>query len=100
MKLKIVNVKKFITSTLIVLGIIALVYTIFSNKSFSKTEVKFKTETIVSGDTIWEIAKNEKNYNEYYKNKDIRYIVYDIQNANNISNTNLNEGDIILIPTY
>lgn len=100
MKLKIVNIKKFVTSIMIMLGIITLIYMVFSNKSYSKTEEKYKTEIIVSGDTIWEIAKNEKDTNEYYKNKDIRYIAYDIQNINNLSNSNLIEEQEILIPTY
>lgn len=100
MKLKIVNFKKFITSIVIMLGAITLIYMMFSNKSYSKTEERYKTEVIVCGDTIWDIAKNEKSENEYYRDKDIRYIAYDIQNINNLSNSNLFEGQKILIPTY
>lgn len=100
MKLKIVNSKKFLTSIIFILGIITLVCILFANKSYSKTEETYKTEIIVSGDTIWEIAKTEKNINAYYKDKDVRYIVYDIEQLNNISNSNLMEGQEILIPTY
>lgn len=100
MKLKIVNIKKFLTSVVIILGFVILACILCTNKSYSKTKEVYKTEVIVSGDTIWEIAKNEKYTNEYYKNKDVRYIVYDIKNINNISNNTLCEGQEIYIPTY
>ena len=100
MNLKIIDVKKFVTGIIIILSLCIFVGIIFTNKSYSKTEETYKTEIIISGDTIWEIAKNEKNTNEYYKGKDIRYIVYDIKNINSISDNTLSEGQKILIPTY
>ena len=100
MKLKIVNVKKFLLSIIILFSLIVLSLIIFANKSYSKSEESYKTEIIVYGDTLWNIAKNEKNINEYYKDKDVRYIVYDIQEINNLSNTNLAQGQEILIPIF
>ena len=98
--MKIVNVKRFVSSFFIVLGLITLIFVFFSNKSYSKSNKGYKSELVVSGDTIWEIAKNEKLSNEYYKNKDIRFIAYDIQKINNITNTNILEGQELLIPIF
>lgn len=100
MKLKIVNVKKFVTSIIILAMAIILMFIVFSGSVYSKTELKYKAEFISSGDTLWNIAKQEKDENEYYSGKDIRYIVYDIQKINNISNQNLKDGQEILIPTF
>ena len=100
MNLKIVNFKKFITSILLLFGLITLACLLFSNKSYSKAKEAYKKETIVLGDTLWTIAQNEQTNNEYYKNKDIRYIVYDIEKLNDISNCNLKEGQEILIPIF
>ncbi len=100
MNLKIVNFKKFITSILILFGVIILACILFSNKSYSKAKESYKKETIVLGDTLWTIAQNEQTNNEYYKNKDIRYIIYDIEKLNDISNCNLKEGQEILIPIF
>mgnify|MGYP004650344459 FL=1 len=100
MKIKIVNVKKFFLNCTILLGIIVICGVIFTNKSYSKTEEVYKNEIIVQGETLWGIAKNEKNNNDYYKDKDVRYIVYDLQQINNLSNTNLLDGQEIIIPTY
>lgn len=100
MKLKIVNVKKFFLNCTMLLGIVVIYGIIFTNKSYSKSEEVYKNETIVQGETLWEIAKNEKNNNDYYKDKDVRYIVYDLQQINNLLNTNLIDGQEIIIPTY
>lgn len=100
MKLKIVNVKKFFLNCTMLLEIVVICGIIFTNKSYSKSEEVYKNETIVQGETLWEIAKNEKNNNDYYKDKDVRYIVYDLQQINNLLNTNLIDGQEIIIPTY
>lgn len=89
MNLKIVNRKKFLRSMFIIfLGIIIISF-IISNKSFSHTESKYKTLYVSSGDTLWNIAKEEQNSNEYYKNKNIQNIVNDIKKLNHMSNSNL-----------
>ena len=62
---------------------------IIVNKTLSHAEVKFKTICISNGDTLWDIAKEEQISNDYYKNKDIRNIIYDIKLTNHMSNSNL-----------
>ena len=83
---------------ILVIGIIVL-NTIFSIKSsYSKVEVKYKAEYASCGDTLWSIAERESKLNKYYQDKDIRYIIYDLKQINNLSNSNLKEGQEIFIP--
>lgn len=98
MNLKIVNIKKFILSVLFVLLIIIVSSLFISKVSFSYGEPSYKKVSIIYGDTLWSISKIEKQYNEYYANKDIRYIVEDIKKINNMTNSNIYEGQEILIP--
>ena len=97
MKLKIVNKKKFTRSIIILLGVIISAFLGISN-TYSKTEIAYKEDYIIEGDTIWSIAENEVKSNEYYKNKDIREVIYDIKKLNNIKNENLEIGQKIIIP--
>jgi LysM repeat protein len=55
---------------------------------------------VSNGDTLWEIAKLEKNTNEYYKNKDIREIVFDIKKVNNLQTSDIYEHQKLLIPNF
>jgi len=94
--MKIVNKKKFIRSvSLLIIFIILLLI----NTSFSHTETNYKKISVISGDTLWSIAKQEKNNNGYFKNKDIRDIIDEIKYINNLSSSNLNVGDELTVPT-
>lgn len=42
-----------------------------------------------TGDTLWSIAKQEQESNEYYTNKDIRDIIQDIKITNSIIDSDL-----------
>lgn len=97
--MKIVNVKKFIR-TVSILGILVLMLIIFSNKTYSKVDTKYREEYIVSGDTLWNISKEESKYNKYFENKDIREIVSEIKRINKLETLDLYEGQKILIPVY
>lgn len=97
MKIKIVNKKKFIRSIIILVGLIILML-LGINNTYSKTEISYKEDYILKGDTLWSIAENERNTNEYYKNKDIREVMYEIRKINNLQNENLTIGQKILIP--
>ncbi len=89
MNLKIVNEKKFLRSIILIFIFIMIGSFIIANKTLSHAEVKFKTICISNGDTLWDIAKEEQISNDYYKNKDIRNIIYDIKLTNHMSNSNL-----------
>ena len=97
--MKIVNMKKFVRSLILAFGILLLISFIFVNKSFSHSEKKYKQIYISSGDTLWTIAKEEKNNNEYFENKDIREIVYELKTTNKLVSYNLKIGQEINIPT-
>lgn len=50
--------------------------------------------TVQTGDTIWKIAQNNAS-----KEKDIRCLVYEIREINNLSTASLKPGQVIKIPT-
>ena len=76
--MKIVNVKKFIR-TISILVILILIIILFSNKTYSKVDTKYKEESIILGDTLWSISQEESKNNKYFENKDIREIVSEIK---------------------
>lgn len=97
--MKIVNKRKFVKSVSIVIILIsALIF--FEKNIYSKVEVTYKEDYIYKGDTLWSIAKNEIENNKYFENKDIRDVVRELKNVNNLSNSNLVEGKKIKIPVY
>ena len=97
--MKIVNVKKFIR-TISILVILILIILLFSNKTYSKVDTKYKEESIILGDTLWSISQEEAKNNKYFENKDIREIVSEIKRINKLDNLDLREGQKLLIPTY
>ncbi len=98
MNLKIVNGLKFIRSILIILGIIACVTLFVSNKSFSHKDTQYKTIYVANGDTLWSIAKDEKNTNSFYENKDIRDIIDNIKSVNKLNTSDLATNQRLVIP--
>ena len=99
--MKIVNIKKFIKMVIITVAIILGVLILLTNNSFSKGEIKRKTFSVSSGDTLWSIASFERLNNDYYKNKDIREIISEIQKLNNIENSsNLIVGQKLIVNCY
>ena len=94
-----INVKKFTRSMSIIIFLIIFIILILANISFSHTEIKYKEISVSSGDTLWSIAKYQKINNNYFENKDIRDIVAEIKNVNNLKNSSLNIGDKLSIPT-
>lgn len=97
--MKIVNVKKFIR-TISILVILILIILLFSNKTYSKVDTKYKEESIILGDTLWSISQEEAKNNKYFENKDIREIVSEIKRINKLDNLDLKEGQKLVIPTY
>jgi LysM repeat protein len=56
---------------------------------------QYQCVEIESGDTLWSIAKEYKP-----DNKDVRQVVYDICEANDMSADDLTVGQKIIIPVY
>ena len=97
MKINRKNKKKLVKSFIFLVGLISIIVTGI-NKTYSKTQISYKEDYIIKGDTLWSIAKNEIDTNKYYKNKDIRKVMYEIKKINNLSNENLTIGQKIMIP--
>lgn len=96
--MKIKNVKKFIRSILIIFGIALVITVLISKATLSHKEVEYKTIYVSQGDTLWNIAKDNQMTNEYYKNKDVRYIINDLMKVNNLDNSNINVNQELMIP--
>ena len=96
--MKIVNKKKFVRSMMIliivILGIFALV-----NNTLSHSDINYKKIYISYGDTLWNIAREQKADNEYFENRDIRSIVDEIKYTNHLTNSELEIGQELTIPT-
>ena len=99
MKVKIVNRKRFIRSTGILLAIIIFTVIIFiATKVFSHKELRYKTKYVSRRENIWKIATNEQKNNEYYKNEEVRNIIEDLKNINNLNTSNLYTNQELIIP--
>ena len=97
--MRIVNKTKFIRSN-VILAILISSIVIFATKAYSNVETKYKEEYVCAGDTLWSIAQEELENNKYFEGKDIRYVVNELKNVNNLANANLNEGDKLKIPSF
>lgn len=84
----------------VIIFFVILIIAILAKNSYSNDDISYKTEYVVAGDTLWSIAEQEVNNNEYYKNDDIRTVVYDIKYINNLKNSELKQGMKLKIPVY
>ena len=96
--MKIVNVKKFIRSICIVLGIIFILSLVFTKSTLSHKEVEYTSLYVAVGDTLWTIAQDLQSNNDYYRNKDIRYIISDIKPINSLESGSLYIDQELMIP--
>lgn len=96
--MKVVNTKKFIRSICIIFLMIFGISLIIGNNSLSHEETKYKIVIVSNGDTLWSIAKIEKQSNSYYLDTDIRDIVTSIKLINHLDNSNLKINQELLIP--
>ena len=62
-------------------------------------ETNYKKIYVSSGDTLWNIAQEQKSTNQYFEDKDIRTIVDEIKYTNNLNTSSLNIGQELNIPT-
>lgn len=97
--MRIVNKAKFIRSNVILVILISSIV-IFATNAYSNVETKYKEEYVCAGDTLWSIAQEELENNKYFEGKDIRYVVNELKNVNNLASANLKEGDKLKIPSF
>lgn len=96
--MKIKNIKKFIRGIFIILGIIFLLSLIFVKSTLSYTTKEYITIFVKSGDTLWSIASDMQENNSYYKGKDIRYIIGDLREINELKNSMVYVNQKLKIP--
>lgn len=92
--------KKFIRGIILILTITIALVLLMTNVTLSHQEIKYKKVSVVSGDTLWKIAEKEQNKNAYYKNKDVRDIIEDIKEKNNLETSSLKVNQALEIPIY
>ena len=100
MYMKLKNKVKFVRTILLVVGLILFINFLIPEKSYSYKELEYKKIAVLSGDTLWTIAKEEQENNAYYHGKDVREIIQDIKKVNGLSNAGLRINQILEIPTY
>ena len=96
--MKIVNVKKFVRSIVIVLLIIFGISLVFAKGTLSHKEAEYKKLYVSEGDTLWTIAYDLQKSNDYYKNKDIRYIIEDMKQINSLKSSSIYVNQELMIP--
>ena len=92
-----INLKKFIRALVLVIGITILITFLATKSIYSYDKIKSKIIYTDKGDTLWSIALKEKENNNYYKDKNIREIIYDIKKLNSISDSTIFPGEAIKI---
>lgn len=96
--MKIKNIKKFIKGILIILSIIFVLSLIIAKSTLSYTTKEHKTIYIKSGDTLWSIALDLQENDSYYTGKNIKYIIEDLKQINNLNTSAVYENQELQIP--
>ncbi len=93
------NVKRVMKLSIVMVVLVIISLLFIHSTSLSYKDTQYREIYVCSGDTLWDIAKYEQQNNDYYKEKDIREIIFDIKKANNLSSSDLNINQKILIPS-
>lgn len=96
--MKIKNIKKFIRGIFIILSVIFILSLIIVKSTLSYTNKEFKIIYIKSGDTLWNIASDLQENDSYYTGKNIRYIIEDLKQINNLTTSTLYANQELRIP--
>ena len=96
--MKITNLKRFIRSIIIALGIIGCLSLLLMSSSLSYKETEYTTIYVYSGDTLWSIAQGLQSTNNYYEGKDVRDIIEDLVKINNLSSKTVYIGQELQVP--
>lgn len=91
---------KFIRASIVLFFIMLLICLLFSKAVYSVSEISYKEKVVFSGDTLWEIAKTELAENDYFKNKNIRDVITEIKELNELEDSYIKEGQILKITQF
>ncbi|WP_352417892.1 LysM peptidoglycan-binding domain-containing protein [Proteiniborus sp.] len=96
-QVRVANKKRFTIFLSIVFVVTVLIINNVAkiNLAYSSDLRSFSEITIVSGDTLWDIAKRNNPYNQ-----DVRKVVHEIMKINNMKTAEIKAGRVIKIPTY
>jgi hypothetical protein len=90
---------KKIRRNILFLFIIFSVFSILNSFDMGKKQVSTKQLLIQSEDTIWNIADNICTDNND-KNLNLQNVIIEIKDINNLSNSEIYEGQTLNIPVY
>ena len=57
----------------------------------------FKDYEIKTNERLWDIAEREIQNNSYYENEEVRQVIYEIEQDNNINSNRIKAGQVIKI---
>lgn len=97
--IRVINLRRFVMSIIILLGVIFSILAMLSKTTYSHGEIDYKIRYVTKGETLWSIAKEQLLENEYYSDKDIRFIIEDLREINNLKNGNVTANQELKIPT-
>lgn len=84
------NKKRFTTS--ILLAVLILFTFLYVTSVYGYKEVSYISVYVKKGDTLWDIAK------KYKQKGDIRKYIKEIKKVNNLEDSIIFEGDVLMIP--
>lgn len=87
------NKRRFMITIAVLLSVISSVFLLSTTKTQGYSEVRYKEIVISSGDTLWDIAAEV-----YGSNSDIREKVSVIRKANNMTDSEIFAGQVLLLP--
>ncbi len=96
--MKIINFKRFGIFVVGIALMVMLFINIIATNVDSKTEIRYIDFTISENDTLWSISKIIKTNNINYEKKDLREIIYELENINGLDNSSIYVNQIIQIP--
>lgn len=102
MKRKNTNKRKFkfskykVIRNFTIIGLVLFLFFTLKSNAYN-TKENYKTIIVSKGQTLWTIAENEKEINEFYKTKDIRAIVNSIEKTNNLNTSTIYENQKLKI---
>jgi LysM repeat protein len=70
---------------------------LFSKQSLSHGDLKQKKIVVGQGDTLWNIASTEIASNNYYEGKEIRNVIDQIKEINELKNSSLYVGQELFL---
>ena len=85
-----------IKKILIVICLLIVIILFFSNALGNEKQVEKKI-VVFAGDTLWKIA-NEVSANN--NDISIQEVIYDIKKLNNLKNSNIYEGQVLIVYEY